>query len=134
MKASTRNDGRLTVVGHPGADVGPVGEQAGDDVLDVAVVGGREGREADLVVTGAGEAVGHHRADLGGRTLADRAGEHPGLAEAAARGAATEDLDAEAVVDDLGERHELALRVGPGAEVVDRALVDGGRDVGKRGV
>ena len=48
----------------------------------------------------------------------------PGLAEAAAPGAAPEHLDVQPVVHDLGERHELVLRVGPVAEVGDRALLD----------
>ena len=48
----------------------------------------------------------------------------PGLAEAAAPGAAPEDLDVEAVVHDLGERHELLLRVRPVGQVGDGALLD----------
>ena len=46
--------------------------------------------------------------DLVGRALAHRAGDHAGLAEPAAAGAAPEHLDVEPVVHDLGERHELA--------------------------
>ena len=45
-------------------------------------------------------------------------------------GAAPEDLDVEAVVHDLDERHELVLRVRPVGEVGDRALVDDRGDVG----
>ena len=48
----------------------------------------------------------------------------PGLAEPAAARAAAEDLDVQAVVHDLDERHELVLRVRPVGEVGDRALVD----------
>ena len=69
-------------------------------------VGRRQRRQADLVVSGAAQAVADHRAHLLGRPLADRAGDHARLAEAAAPRAAAEDLDAQPVVDDLGERHE----------------------------
>ena len=72
----------------------------------------------------------HHRPHLLGRALADRAGDHPGLAEPAAAGAAAEDLDVQPVVDDLGQRHELALGVRPVGQIGDRALVDLRRDVG----
>src|SRR3546814_5663113 len=42
---------------------------------------------------------------------------------AAAAGSAAEHLDVEAGVHDLGERHELLLRIGPVAEVGDGALL-----------
>ena len=61
--------------------------------------------------------------------LAHGTGDHPGLAEAAPAGAAAEHLDREAVVDDLGQRCQRALRVRPLAQVGDRALVDHGGDV-----
>src|SRR4051795_10235932 len=48
---------------------------------------------------------------------ADRPRDQPGLAEAAAAGAAAEDLDAEPLVHGLGQRHERVARVGPGVEV-----------------
>ena len=98
--------------------------EAGDEAVDPREVGGRERRERDLVVAGAAQAVAHHRAHLVGGALADGPGDHPGLAEAAAAGAAAEHLDVEAVVHHLDERHELLLRVGPLGEVGDGALVD----------
>ena len=60
----------------------------GDDVLDAGEVGGGQAGEGDLVVAGAAQALLDHRGDLVGRSLAHRAGDHPGLAEAAAAGAA----------------------------------------------
>ena len=95
-----------------------------DDLLDAAEVGGRQRRERHLVVAGAAQALGDHRAHLVGRALAHRPGDHAGLAEAAAPGAAPEHLDVEPVVHDLGERHELVLRVGPVGQVGDGALLD----------
>ena len=79
------------------------------------------------------QALADHRAHLVGRPLADRAGDHAGLAEAAAPGAAPEDLDVEPVVDDLGERDQLVAGVGPLGEVGDRALLDALGHVGVAG-
>ena len=98
--------------------------EVGDETVDPREVGGRQRGERDLVVAGAAEAVAHHRAHLLGGPLADRAGDHPGLAEAAPARAAAEDLDVEAVVHHLDERHELVLRVRPLRQVGDGALVD----------
>ena len=56
--------------------------------------------------------------------LAHRPGDHPGLAEPAAAGAAAEDLDAGPLVDGLGERDQRRARVGPLVEVHDRVLGD----------
>ena len=105
--------------------------QPGDEAVDPREVGGRQRRERDLVVAGATQAVAHHRAHLVGGTLAHGPGDHPGLAEAAAPRAAAEDLDVEAVVHHLDERHELVLGVGPVAEVGDGALVDALGHVGE---
>ncbi len=59
--------------------------------------------------------------------LAHGAVDHARLAEAAAAGAPPQDLDAEAVVHDLGERDDAADRRTLGVEVGDHALVyDGG--------
>ena len=106
-----------------------VGEALGD-VGDLGVVGAREAEQPDLLVAGGVEAGLHHLADAGEAPLAHRAGDHAGLAEAAAARAAAEDLDAHALVHRLGERHERLLRVGPLVEVHDRALVHAERDVG----
>ena len=70
-----------------------------------------------------------------GRPLPHRAGDHPGLAEPAAPGAAAEQLDVEAVVDDFDEGHQLLSGVGPGPEVGDGPLLHPlGGVVGTRGV
>ncbi len=69
----------------------------------------------------------------GDRALADRAGDHPGLAEPAAAGAAAEDLHREALVDGLGERHQRLPRVGPRVEVHQRVLVHPPRHPGRLG-
>ena len=131
MNASTRSDGRLTVVVQPGAAASRSARMP--PTIDSTSLRSAVDSDvsADLVVARAAQAVGDHRADLVGRALADRAGDHPGLAEPAAARAAAEHLDVEAVVDDLGQRDELVLRVRPLPEVGDRALVDGRRDVGE---
>ena len=67
------------------------------------------------------------RLDGLGLALAHGAGDHPGLAEAAAAGAAAEDLDREALVHGLGQRHDLLLGVLELLEVLDGALGHAGR-------
>ena len=127
VNASTRSDGSDTL------DVAGallVVHEIGDEAVDAGEVGARQRRERDLVVAGAAQALAHHGAHLLVGSLAHRARDHPGLAEAAAARAAAEDLDVEAVVHDLDERHELLLRVRPVGEVGDRALVDDRGDVG----
>ena len=125
LKASTR------VLRQAEAGVGAlvaVGELLGQ-LADLGVVGAGQRQQPDLLVAGRLEALLDHRADAGDRPLADRAGDHPGLAEAAAAGAAAEDLDAHPLVHALGERHDRRLRVGPLVEVHDGALADPRGDV-----
>ena len=74
-----------------------------------------------------------HLPDLLGGALPDGPGDHARLAEAAAPGAAPEDLDVEPVVHDLGHRHQLLLRVGPGGQIGDGPLLDPLRNVGVPG-
>ncbi len=105
-------------------------DDVGDDPLDAAEVGGRQRREAHLVVAGAAQALAHHRAHLRLGTLAHRPRDHPRLAETTATGAAAEHLDVQAVVHDLGEGHELVAWIRPLGEVRDRALHDRLGDVG----
>ncbi len=105
------------------AAVGGVGHGGGDHSLDPAEVGGRQRGQRHLVVAGAPQAVGDHAPDLGLGPLAHGPGDHARLTEATAPGAAPEDLHVEPVVDHLGERHQLALRVRPVAEVGDGALL-----------
>ncbi len=134
VNASTRSDGRLiVVVPHEPGSCGGVTECALDHRLDVGVVSRRQRGEAHLVVPGAPQPLADHRADLLRGPLADRPGDHPRLAEAAPACAAAEDLDAQPVVDDLGERHEGPLRVRPIGEIGHGALVDGGGHVGVAG-
>ena len=128
VNASTRSDGNDNA--HVAAALLLVDEPATrPSIPEKSAV--RERRERDLVVPGAAQPVLHHGADLVGGALAHRAGDHPGLAEAAAARAAPEHLDVEAVVHDLDERHELVLRVRPLAEVGDGALVDAIGHVGE---
>src|SRR4029453_6667513 len=112
---------------------GGVVDDVPHDAFDAGEVGGRQAGERPPRVTGGAQAVADHRAHLVGRALAHGAGDHAGLAEAAAPGAAPEHLDVEPVVDHLGERHELVPGVGPGGEVGDRALLDPLGDAGEPG-
>jgi hypothetical protein len=98
-------------------------DDAGHDIRDPGEVRGGQRRERDLVVAGASEALGHHRADLLGGPLAHRPGDHAGLAEPAAPRAAPEHLDVQPVVHHLGQGHQLAARVGPVGEVGDGPLL-----------
>ena len=121
--------------GQAEADVGAlvaVGQVLGD-LADLAVVGAGQREQADLLEAGGADAVLDHRADRGDRALADRAGDHAGLAEPAAARAAAEDLDAEPLVHRLGQRHQRLGRVGPGVEVHQRVLVHAVRDAGQVG-
>src|SRR5262249_58625660 len=65
-----------------------------------------------------------HLPDRGDAPLADRPGDHPRLAEAAAPGAAAEDLHAEPLVHRLGDRHDRPGRVLPLVEVYNSVLGD----------
>ena len=67
--------------------------------------------------------------DRGDRPLPHRAGDHAGLAEPAAPGAAAEDLHRIPLVHRLGQRDQRLLRVRPGVEVHRRALVHPERHV-----
>ena len=128
VKASTRRLGRLT-------DTWPEHWRVVDDcrhrLFDARVVGAGQRGQRHLVVTGAAQTVGHHGPDLLGRPLAHRSGDHPGLAEPAAPGAAPEDLDVQPVVDDLDERYELAAWIGPGGQLGDGPLLDHLRRLGE---
>ena len=84
--------------------------------------------QADLGEAGGLQAALDHGADRGDASLADRAGDHARLAEAAAARAAAEDLHAVALVDRLSDRDDRGLRVRPGVEVEQRVLAHAGRD------
>ena len=111
-----------------------VADGVGHHLLDPAEVGRAQRREGHLVVAGAAQAVAHHGAHLLGRALPYRAGDHAGLAEPAAPGAAPEHLDVEAVVDHLGEGDELVLGIRPRGQVGDGPLLHPLRDVGEPGL
>ena len=110
-----------------------VAQHVGDDAFDAREVRAGQGGERDLVVAGAAQPVADHGPHLVGGAFPDRPGDHPGLAEPAAAGAAAEHLDVEPVVDDLDQGDELVLRVGPLGEVGDGALLDPLGDVGVAG-
>ena len=112
-----RGVGALEVVGQP------LGDRP-----DLAVVGAAQAEQADLLVAGRLDALQHHLADALDRPLAHRPGDHARLAEPAAARAPAEDLDAVALVDRLGQRHQGLLRVRPLVEVHDRVLGDAVRD------
>ena len=106
-----------------------VGQTLGD-VADLAVVRGGEGQQADLLEAGRLQALLDHLADAGDGTLPHRAGDHARLAEAAAAGAAAEDLDRHPLVDGLGQRHQRLLGVRPLVQVHHGVL--GRRATGRR--
>ena len=81
------------------------------------MVGAGKRQQPDLLEPAFREPFAHHLADGRDRALADRAGDHPGLAEPAAPGAAAEDFHAEPLVHRLSDRHQRLARVRPGVEV-----------------
>ncbi len=91
--------------------------QALGHVADLGVVRRRQRQQAHLLEARRLQALFDHLADAGDRALAHRAGDHARLAEAAAPGAASEDLDGHALVDGLGQGDEGLLGVGPLVEV-----------------
>ena len=100
----------------------PVGQALGD-VADLRVVGAGQREQSDLGEPGEGQALLHHVADRGDGPLAYRPGDHAGLAEPAAPGAAAEDLHRVPLVHRLGERHQRLLRVRPGVQIHRGPLV-----------
>ena len=103
--------------------VAELGAQGADDRLDLGVIGGRQGDERKVVEAGVAEELLCAGDDFLGRALAQRAVDHPGLAEAAALGAAALDFDPGAVVDRLQVGDD---RLGQDRrEPLDEALDDG---------
>ena len=105
VNASTRSDGRLTETrpswsgsSTMSRTVSSIPEKSAD----------RQRGQRHLVVPAPLEPAADHVAHLRRRALAHGPGDHAGLAEAAAAGAAAEDLDVEPVVHHLGQRHERA--------------------------
>src|SRR5689334_12865050 len=119
---------------HPGGgqrqpDVGPlvaVGQVDGD-LVDLAVVGAGQREQPDLAEPAGRHALGDHRADRADGPLAHRPGDHPGLAEPAAAGAAAEDLHAVPLVYGLRDRHDGLARVRPRVQVHHGVLRNCGR-------
>ena len=112
------------------AAAGRVVDDPADHLVDTGVVGTRQRRQADLVIAGAAQAVADHLADLGGRSFTDGTGDHARLAETTTARAASEDLDVEPVVHDLGHGNQLLLGVRPGGQVGDGPFFHPRRHVG----
>ena len=91
------------------------------------MVGGRQRREADLVVARLGQALHHRFHHVVGRALAHGAVHHARLAEAAAAGAPAQDLDVQPIVHHLGERHDARLPARAFREALEQALLDAQR-------
>ena len=93
------------------------------------MIGGRKRGERHLVVSGLLQALNHRGHDLIGRALAHRTIGHAGLAKTAAAGTAAQNLDRQAIVNELRVGHaRLRQRIGS-AKVLNDALVDHRRDV-----
>ena len=103
--------------------VGAQGRQGQADVLEVvlvdegvqhllhrAVIGGGQGQEAQLALPGGGQALPGQVHDVVGFQFAVGPVPIPGLAEAAALGAAAHHLHREAVMDQLHVGHEVLDR------------------------
>ena len=93
------------------------------------MVGTREGQQSYFLEAGGLKTALDDLRHTGDRTFADRAGDHAGLAKAAAACAAPEDLDAHALVHRLRQRNEGLLGVGPFVEVHQGVLANAPRDV-----
>ena len=87
------------------------------------MIGGRERGERHLVVPGLSQATRYRGDNLVCRALAHRAVRDARLAESATAGAAAQNLDRQAVMNQLGIRNDrLTQRVGS-AKVLDHALI-----------
>ncbi len=100
------------------------------DVTDLGVVRRGQREEAHLLEARRLQALLDHVADTRDRTLAHRAGDHAGLAEAAAARAAAEDLHRHALVDRFGQRDQGLLGVRPLVQVHHGVLGHAPRDAG----
>ncbi len=101
--------------------------QPSQDLLELAVIGGRERRERHLVVAAARQARHDVTHDGIGGALTHGAVDHPRLAEAAPARTAAQHLDAETVVHDVHERHDRLDRRPHRVKVGDDALDDQAR-------
>ena len=115
--------------GHANARIFQAAVKATEHVADAGVVGGRKRGKRHLVIAGLFQALDHRGHDLVCRTLAHRAIRHAGLAKTATASAAAQDLDRQAIVNELRIGHaRLRQRIGS-AKVLDDALVDHRRHV-----
>ena len=100
-----------------------------EHIANAGVVGRGERGQRHLVIAGLFQTLNHRRDDLVGRALTHRAIRHAGLAKTTAAGAAAQDLDRQAVVDQLRIGHARLRQRIRGAEIHDDALVDHGRRI-----
>ena len=100
-----------------------------EHVANAGVVGRGKRGQRHLVIAGLFQTLNHRRDDLVGRALAHRAIRHAGLAKTTAAGAAAQDLDRQAVVNQLCIGHARLRQRIRGAEILDDALVDHGRRI-----
>ena len=115
--------------GHANARIFQTAVKATEHIADAGVIGGRKRGKRHLVIAGLFQALDHRGHNLVGRALAHRAIGHAGLAKTAAAGTTAQNLDRQAVVNELRVGHaRLRQRIGS-AKVLNDALVDHRWDV-----
>ena len=88
------------------------------------VVAGGQAHQRHLVVAGGADQLFRHLHQVVHAALPHRAVDHPRLAEATAPGAAAEDLQHDAVVDDLAVGHDDAVGIGDLVQIRQHGLHD----------
>ena len=115
--------------GYANARIFQAAVKATEYIADAGVISGRKRGKRHLVIAGLFQALDHRRDDLVGRALAHRAIRHTSLTKTTAAGAAAQDLDRQAIMNELRIGHaRLRQRIGS-AKVLDDALVDHRRHV-----
>ena len=115
--------------GHANTRILQATVEPAEHVANAGVVSRGERGQRHLVIAGLFQTLNHRRDDLVGRALAHRAIRHACLAKTTPAGAAAQDLDRQAVVDQLRIGYaRLRQRIG-GTKVLDDALVDHSRRI-----